>query len=100
MGYLATIYLRYVLIFLVLRWSFTGESTTTIYSRFTSLVRYDSTILVYRDSLLVVAKTPRHAGLSLTACPYGAPFSHLFTELKISAIEVHGQLNWRYLQFN
>ena len=34
--------------------SFTGESTTTIYSRFTSLVRYDSTLLVYRVSLLVV----------------------------------------------
>ena len=36
--------------------SFTGESTTTIYSRFTSLVRYDSTLLVYRDSLHVVAR--------------------------------------------
>ena len=34
--------------------SFTGESTTTIYSRFTSLVRYDSTLLVYRVSLPVV----------------------------------------------
>ena len=34
--------------------SFTGESTTTIYSRFTSLVRYDSTRLVYRVSLPVV----------------------------------------------
>ena len=48
---------------------FTGESTTTIYSRFSSLVRYDSTLLVYRDSLLVVGKTARHAVLSLTACP-------------------------------
>ena len=60
LGYLATICLRYVLFFLVLRkslrWSFTGESTTTIYSRFTSLVRYDSTLLVYRDSLIVVAR--------------------------------------------
>ena len=37
-----------------LRCSFTGESTTTIYSRFTSLVRYDSTLLVY--SLHVVAR--------------------------------------------
>ena len=36
--------------------SFTGESTTTFYSRFTSLVRYDSTLLVYRDSLHVVAR--------------------------------------------
>ena len=34
--------------------SFTGESTTTIYSGFTSLVRYDSTLLVYRVSLPVV----------------------------------------------
>ena len=34
--------------------SFTGESTTTIHSRFTSLVRYDSTLLVYRASLPVV----------------------------------------------
>ena len=34
--------------------SFTGESTTTIYSRFSSLVRYDSTLLVYRISLPVV----------------------------------------------
>ena len=34
--------------------SFTGESTTTIYSRFTSLVRYDSTLLVYRVSLPIV----------------------------------------------
>ena len=35
---------------------FTGESTTTIYSRFTSLVRYDSTLIVYLDSLHVVAR--------------------------------------------
>ena len=34
--------------------SFTGESTTSIYSHFTSLVRYDSTLLVYRVSLPVV----------------------------------------------
>ena len=34
--------------------SFTGESTTSIYSHFTSLVRYDSTLLVYRVSLSVV----------------------------------------------
>ena len=34
--------------------SFTGESTTSIYSRFTSLVHYDSTLLVYRVSLPVV----------------------------------------------
>ena len=34
--------------------SFTGESTTTIDSRFTSLVRYDSTLLVYHVSLPVV----------------------------------------------
>ena len=34
--------------------SFTGESTTTIYSRFMSRVRFDRTLLVYRVSLPVV----------------------------------------------
>ena len=30
-----------------------------------------------------------HTGTFLHRSPYGAPFSHLFTELKISLIEVH-----------
>ena len=73
MGYLSYYLLTTRLFFLVLRkslrWGFTGESTTTIYSRFTSLVRYRCrTLLVYRDSLLVVARLQDTLVLSLTTC--------------------------------